>query len=83
MSSKAKQDRYEAMVAKVKETHDFAPGQVTQWEACGVCATDVCRICGIRRAWGSGGQNTGSFERFCDKRGESLTLAEAVETSCQ
>lgn len=83
MNSKTKNNRRQALEAKIVETHDMQQeGQVYSWEACGVQGTDRCTICGLTHRWGSHGQNTGSFDLYQDFRGAALTLAEAADLAC-
>jgi hypothetical protein len=84
MTTAEKKARMQSLKDAISETHDMQQvGQVWSWEACGVTGTDTCTICGLSHEWGSGGQNTGSFDRYTDNRGNELTLAEAARTECE
>ncbi len=83
MTKTEKSDRKAALEAKIEETHDMQSGQVYQWEACGICNTDTCTICGLIHEYGRNGQNTGSYDCYRDAKNNDLTLAEAARTECE
>ena len=82
MSTTTKSNRKQELEAGIYTKHDMEAGQAYSWEACGTQSTAVCSICGLRHKSGSGGQNTGHFDRWSDARGNMLTLAEAAKVQC-
>ena len=83
MTTTTKSNRRQELESSIKDTHDMQKeGQVYSWEACGVTGVEKCSICGLAHHWGANGQNTGSFSRWEDARGEAITLAEAAARDC-
>ena len=83
MTLTSKSDRKAALEVKIEKTHAMKPGPVYQWEACGISSTDTCAICGFSHSYGRNGQNTGSYDRYQDSKGNDLTLAEAARLKCE